>query len=71
MKKRFLGKSGIEVSAMGLGCMGLSHAYGAPLEKKESISLIRKALDLGYTFFDTAEVYGTEDNPHDNEVLVG
>lgn len=71
MKKRVLGNSGIEVSSMGLGCMGLSHAYGAPLEKKESIRLIRKALDLGYTFFDTAEVYGTEDDPHTNETLVG
>ncbi|AET67459.1 putative oxidoreductase, aryl-alcohol dehydrogenase like protein [Desulfosporosinus orientis DSM 765] len=70
MKKRILGK-GLEVSAIGLGCMGLSHAYGAPTEKNEAIRLIHEAADKGYTFFDTAEIYGTQDNPHDNEILVG
>jgi aryl-alcohol dehydrogenase-like predicted oxidoreductase len=70
MKKRILGK-GLKVSAIGLGCMGLSHAYGAPTEKNEAIRLIHEAVDMGYTFFDTAEIYGTQDNPHDNEILVG
>lgn len=70
MKKRILGKD-LEVSALGLGCMGFSHAYGAPTEKKEAIRAIQKAVDLGYTFFDTAEVYGTPADPHQNEVLVG
>ncbi len=65
MKKRTLGKSGLEVSALGLGCMGMSIAYGVPPEKKEMIGLIRKAVERGVTFFDTAEVYGT------NEELVG
>ena len=67
MKKRRLGKSGLEVSALGLGCMGMSMSYGKPCDKKEMISLIRKAFDLGITFFDTAEVYG----PFTNEELVG
>ena len=67
MKKRTLGKSGLEVSALGLGCMGMSMSYGKPCDKKEMISLIRKAFDLGITFFDTAEVYG----PFTNEELVG
>lgn len=71
MKKRYLGNSGLEVSAIGLGCMGLSHAYGAPTEKKEAIQFIRGAAEMGYIFFDTAEIYGTQDNPHDNESLVG
>lgn len=70
MRNRRLGKD-LEVSAIGLGCMGFSHAYGAPSEKKEAISAIQKAVSLGYTFFDTAEVYGTADNPHENEELVG
>lgn len=70
MDKRILGKD-LEVSSLGLGCMGMSHAYGASADKKEMIELIKKSLDLGYTFFDTAEVYGTADNPHDNEMLVG
>jgi len=70
MRKRVLGKD-LEVSAVGLGCMGFSHAYGAPSEKKEAVYAIQKAVDLGYTFFDTAEVYGTADNPHENEELVG
>ena len=69
MKYRKLGK--LEVSAVGLGCMGMSHAYGAPSDRKEMIELIAHAVDLGCTFFDTAEVYGTDDNPHDNEELVG
>ncbi len=69
MKYRKLGD--LEVSAVGLGCMGMSHAYGAPSDRKEMIELIAHAVDLGCTFFDTAEVYGTDDNPHDNEELVG
>lgn len=70
MRTRKLGKD-LEVSAVGLGCMGFSHAYGAPSERKEAISAIQTAVSLGYTFFDTAEGYGTADNPHDNEELVG
>ena len=66
MQKRTLGKSNLEVSAMGLGCMGMSFGYGPP-DKKEMISLIRAAVDRGVTFFDTAEVYG----PFTNEELVG
>lgn len=62
MTNRVLG-DGLTVSAVGLGCMGFSHAYGAPMEKSESIHNIRAALDMGYTLFDTAEVYGTQDNP--------
>ena len=69
MKYRILGKD-LKVSAVGLGCMGMSHAYGAPLEKKEAVRLIQEAVDMGYTFFDTAEVYGTSENPHENEELV-
>lgn len=71
MKKRILGTSGLEVSALGLGCMGLSHAYGAPTEKNKAIRLIRQAVEMGYTFFDTAEIYETQDNPYDNEAIVG
>ncbi len=67
MQKRKLGKSNLEVSALGLGCMGLSYGYGPPVEKQEGISLIRAAVDQGVTFFDTAEVYG----PFANEELVG
>jgi aryl-alcohol dehydrogenase-like predicted oxidoreductase len=67
MKKRVLGKSSLEVSALGLGCMGLSHAYGPPVNKQDGIKLIRTAVDRGVTLFDTAEVYG----PYTNEVLVG
>ncbi len=70
MKYRTLGKN-LKVSAVGLGCMGFSHAYGAPADKKEMIELIAQAVDIGYNFFDTAEAYGTPDNPHDNEELVG
>jgi aryl-alcohol dehydrogenase-like predicted oxidoreductase len=67
MKKRKLGKGGLEVSAIGLGCMGMSFSYGPPKNKQEMISLLRKAVELGITFFDTAEVYG----PFTNEELVG
>jgi aryl-alcohol dehydrogenase-like predicted oxidoreductase len=67
MQKRRLGKSGLEVSAMGLGCMGMSFGYGPPGDKKEMIALIRAAVERGVTFFDTAEVYG----PYTNEELVG
>lgn len=67
MKMRKLGNSGLEVSALGLGCMGMSHGYGPAGDRKEMISLIRTAVDLGVTFFDTAEVYG----PFINEELVG
>ena len=67
MKFRTLGMSGLRVSAVGLGCMGLSHAYGTPVKKNEFMSLLADAVDMGYTFFDTAEVYGTPDNPHLNE----
>ena len=67
MKKRKLGKSNLEVSAIGLGCMGLSFGYGPAVEKQQGISLIRAAVERGVTFFDTAEVYG----PYTNEELVG
>jgi len=67
MKKRKLGKSGLEVSAIGLGCMGMSFSYGPPKDKQEMISLLRTAVERGVTFFDTAEVYG----PFINEELVG
>jgi aryl-alcohol dehydrogenase-like predicted oxidoreductase len=67
MKKRKLGKSNLEVSAIGLGCMGMSFGYGPPADKAEMISLIRTAVERGVTFFDTAEVYG----PFTNEELVG
>lgn len=70
MQTRTLGKD-LTVSAIGLGCMGMSHAYGAPADKKEMTELLAQAVDMGYTFFDTAEVYGTPENPHDNEELVG
>ena len=67
MEKRKLGNSGLEVSALGLGCMGMSFGYGTVTDKKEMITLIRKAVEQGITFFDTAEVYG----PFINEELVG
>ena len=70
MEQRTLGKD-LKVSAIGFGCMGLSHAYGAPLDEREAVCLIRRAFERGYTFFDTAEIYGTEDDPHANERLVG
>lgn len=67
MKKRQLGKSGLEVSAIGFGCMGLNYAYSDILGKKESISLLKAAYEAGVTFFDTAEMYG----PYTNEEIVG
>ena len=67
MKMRELGRSGLQVSALGLGCMGMSMNYGPPADRNEMIALLRKAVDLGVTFFDTAEVYG----PFSNEELVG
>ena len=67
MQKRTLGKSGLEASALGLGCMGMSFSYGPPKDKQEMIALIRTAVERGVTFFDTAEVYG----PFTNEELVG
>lgn len=70
MQYRNLGEC-LSVSAVGLGCMGMSHAYGAPADKKEMTGLLAQAVDMGYTFFDTAEVYGTPENPYDNEELLG
>jgi aryl-alcohol dehydrogenase-like predicted oxidoreductase len=67
MQKRKLGKSNLEVSAIGLGCMGLSHGYGPAVDKPQGLSLIRAAVERGVTFFDTAEIYG----PFTNEELVG
>jgi aryl-alcohol dehydrogenase-like predicted oxidoreductase len=67
MQQRELGKSGLRVSAIGLGCMGLSHGYGQPTEKRQALALIRGAVERGITFFDTAEIYG----PFTNEKLVG
>jgi aryl-alcohol dehydrogenase-like predicted oxidoreductase len=67
LQKRKLGKSNLEVSALGLGCMGMSFSYGSPKDKQEAITLIRTAFERGVTFFDTAEVYG----PFLNEELVG
>src|ERR1700729_4569696 len=67
MQKRKLGKSNLEVSAIGFGCMGLNFSYGHALSKEESIALVRQAGDRGVTFFDTAEVYG----PFTNEEIVG
>src|SRR6201996_893054 len=67
LDKRLLGTSGLEVSALGLGCMGLSYHRSATLDRNEAIALIRQAVDLGVTFFDTAQTYG----PFTNEQLVG
>ncbi len=67
MQKRRLGRSNLEVSAIGLGCMGMSFSYGPPKDKQEMLSLLRAAVERGVTFFDTAEVYG----PFTNEELVG
>jgi len=67
MQKRRIGRGGLDVSALGLGCMGMSYAYGPAPERQEMIALIRKAVELGVTFFDTAQVYG----PFTNEELVG
>ena len=70
MTDRILGRD-LAVSPLGLGCMGFSHGYGAATDEQEAIRLIRQAYDMGYTFFDTAEVYGTPQDPHHNEKLVG
>ncbi len=70
MTHRVLGTD-LTVSSVGLGCMGFSHAYGAPTEEGEAVRAIRSACKMGYTLFDTAEVYGTQDDPHANERLVG
>ena len=67
MQKRMLGNNGLEVSALGLGCMGLSFGYGPATDKQDAIKLIRTAFEKGVTFFDTAEVYG----PFTNEALLG
>lgn len=67
MKTRMLGKSGLEVSEIGFGCMGLSHGLGPATEKQEAVKIIRAAVEQGVTFFDTAEVYG----PFVNEEVVG
>lgn len=67
MKKRVLGNNGLEVSKIGLGCMGMSFGYGEAADKKDAIAIIRRAVEMGVTFFDTAEVYG----PYINEELVG
>lgn len=70
MDKRVLGKD-LEVSEIGLGCMGMSHAYGTVSSEKEAEELVAKAIDEGCTFFDTAEIYGTTKEPHHNEKLLG
>src|SRR5690349_25148602 len=67
MQKRRLGKNGLEVSALGLGCVGMSFSYGPPKDKQQMTALLRAAVERGITFFDTAEVYG----PYLNEELVG
>ena len=67
MQKRTLGTNGLEVSALGFGCMGISQSYGRPLSREDGIAIIRAAVDAGVTFFDTAEVYG----PYANEDVVG
>ena len=67
MRSRTLGTSGLDVSAIGFGCMGLSHAYGLDVPEQDGINVIHEAVDLGVTFFDTAQVYG----PYANETLVG
>lgn len=67
MQKRLLGQSGLEVSALGFGCMGLSYGYGPATDRKDAIALIRAAYERGVTFFDTAEAYG----PDINEEVVG
>ena len=70
MNTRILGKD-LKVSSIELGCMGMSHAYGPAADKKEMTKLLAQAVEIGCTFFDTAEVYGTPENPHDNEELLG
>ena len=71
MEYRYLENRGLSVSAIGLGCMGMSHTYGNTADKKEMTELLARAVDMGYTFFDTAASYGTQTDPHDNEHLVG
>lgn len=71
MRYTTLGLSGLRVSSVGLGCMGMSHAYGPPADRREMAVLLADAVDMGYNFFDTAEVYGTPERPHDNEELLG
>ena len=71
MEYRYLGNRGLRVSAIGLGCMGMSHTYGNTADKKGMTELLARAVDMGYTFFDTAASYGTQTDPHDNEHLVG
>lgn len=63
--------SGLRVSAVGLGCMGMSHGYGLPADKREMTQMLEDAVDIGYTLFDTAEIYGTPADPHANEDLLG
>ena len=70
MNKRILGKD-LEVSSIGFGCMGMSHAYGTVSTRKEAEALIAEAIECGCTFFDTAEIYGTTEDPHHNEKLLG
>ena len=69
MEIRILGRD-LEVSEIGFGCMGMSHAYGTVSTQKEAEELIEKAIDEGCTFFDTAEIYGTTEDPHHNEKLL-
>ena len=71
MQKRKLGKSNLQVSAIGLGCMGLSFGLGPPVDKRQGISLIRAAVERGVTFFDTAEVYGPFANESDAPIRAG
>ena len=71
MEYRTLGLNGLRVSAVGLGCMGMSHGYGLPADKRDMTHLLADAVDIGYTFFDTAEIYGTLNDPHANEELLG
>lgn len=70
MRKRIVG-NGLEVSLVGFGCMGLTHAYGQPINHSDAINIIKEAVKVGYTFFDTAEIYGTRDDPFENERIVG
>lgn len=71
MEYRTLGLSGLRVSAVGLGCMGMSHGYGLPADRREMTQLLADAVEMGYTMFDTAEIYGTAEDPHSNEELLG
>lgn len=71
MEYRSLGLSGLRVSAVSLGCMGMSHGYGLPADRHQMSMLLADAIDMGYTMFDTAESYGTVDDPHANEELLG